>query len=261
MNNSKYYPLALEALAELATEMSVVQNTGLSVQLPLESVLAEIGPLPDGALFLGMAEDELPVLLNLYDPTPGPLLLIGDAESGKTAFLKMMARVIAESHDTENLQFSICTETPHEWSGLDSLPHCAGLASVRGDDGRELVHSLYAWAHENPRAQQVVLFLLDGLDKAGDWDEVTKSQLRWLLLRGPSRRIWPILTVNATLFPDVKEWLPSIHTFIHSKVSDTSLAEMLSGGSNAKLGALRAGMDFTMKEGTQWLKFWIPRTE
>lgn len=50
----------------------------------LRDVLAELGPLASEALFLGVASDNLPVLFNLDDLHPGPMLIAGDAGSGKT---------------------------------------------------------------------------------------------------------------------------------------------------------------------------------
>ena len=58
---------------------------------PLNEVLAEFGPMPPEALFLGVASDGLPVLLNLHDPIPGPSLITGDAGTGKTGLLQTIA--------------------------------------------------------------------------------------------------------------------------------------------------------------------------
>ncbi len=112
--------------------------------------------------------------------------------------------------------------------------------------------------HQNNDSQQVVLFFLDGLDKISEWDETLKSQFRWLLMRGPSRRVWPILTLNSTMIGDAKEWFSLFKTFIYGKISNPSLADVLTGAGRANLGALREGVQFSMKEGNHWLRFWIP---
>ena len=44
-----------------------------------------------GMLQLGVAENGLPVMLDLYNPAPGPLLVAGDGGSGKTAFIQSLA--------------------------------------------------------------------------------------------------------------------------------------------------------------------------
>lgn len=260
MNNSKYYPLALDALVELAPEIAAarIESRAQPDHPTLNNILEGLGVLPAGVLFLGMADDGLPVLLNLYDPLPGPLLLISDQKAGKTELLKSLALSCAKMYDAEEVQFSVATHTIEDWEELESLPHCAGVLPIQGTDTQELVSSLYDWGHQNSNSQQVVLFLLDGLDKTSEWDETTKSQLRWLLLRGPSRRVWPILTLNSTMIGDAKEWFSLFKTFIYGRVSNSSLADVLTGASRANLGTLREGVQFSMKEGDHWLRFWIP---
>ena len=74
--------------------------------------------LPGGSLLLGLAEDGLPVLLDLYDPAPGPLLVAGDGGSGKTAFLQSLARA-AGLQDSSDIQFGVITPFPEEWISLE----------------------------------------------------------------------------------------------------------------------------------------------
>ena len=258
MNNSKYYPLALEALVELAPEIAASRSQTRPGRPSLDHVLSGLGALPSGVLFLGMADDGLPVLLNLYDALPGPLLIVADEASGKTTFLKTLSLAVSRIYDAEEIQFSVATSNVEDWDELEHLPHCAGIASIEEEDARDLVTSLYDWAHQNDRSGQVVLFLMDGLDKTSEWDETTKSQLRWLLMRGPAYRIWPILTLNSSLISDAKEWMSLFKTFIYGNISNEPLADMLTSAGNARLSSLQEGVEFSMREGNHWLRFWIP---
>lgn len=262
MENSKFYPLALEALVELAPEIAAAQTFHRAAPLrpSLDRVLTEIGELPEGALFLGMAEDGLPVLLNLYDPAPGPILVIGEEGAGKTILLKSIANIISKLYQAEDVQFSSVTLAPDEWDGMEHLPHCAGVAGINETSAGEMITSLYEWAHENQQSQQVVIFLLDGFGLSQEWNETVKSHLRWLLMRGPSRRIWPVLTVNSNLLGDIKEWLSLFRILIYGRISNTALADVLTSASRAKLDSLQPGEEFSMKEGDHWLRFWIPQS-
>lgn len=88
------FSLALQALEELKPELvdkypqpSFKENPSLMLHTPsLNAVLDEIGLMPHEALFMGVASDGLPVLLNLQDPSPGPILVAGDSGVGKTDF-------------------------------------------------------------------------------------------------------------------------------------------------------------------------------
>jgi hypothetical protein len=92
MNNPlRSFSLMLEAMAELKPEIdaSLPLRPGSPVPAApsLTDSLSELGPLPKEALLLGLAPDGLPVLLNLHDPSPGPLLIAADPGAGKTALL------------------------------------------------------------------------------------------------------------------------------------------------------------------------------
>src|SRR4030095_7827721 len=98
MTTNRQFSLALEALAELRTETSSPSSAPTPVPPTLSEILEEIGPIPREALLLGMAADGLPILLNLYDSHPGPILVIGDAGAGKTGFLQTVARSAIQTH-------------------------------------------------------------------------------------------------------------------------------------------------------------------
>ena len=85
MNNPlRNFSLMLEAMAELQPEIDAAlrQDSDLPRPVPpapsLAESLSELGPLPKEAMLLGLASDGLPVLLNLHDPHPGPLLVAAD---------------------------------------------------------------------------------------------------------------------------------------------------------------------------------------
>ena len=76
MDKTNRFSLMIDALTELAEEEQVhhASRTPASGLPTLRAVIADTSPLPHTALFLGLAEDGLPVLLDLYDPIPVPFL-------------------------------------------------------------------------------------------------------------------------------------------------------------------------------------------
>src|ERR687897_3803354 len=100
------YALMMEALNELKQEVDSSRQVKPTPALPsLNEIIADFGPMPHEALFLGVASDGLPVLLNLHDPVPGPILITGDSGSGKTALLQTIAAAAGKPHPPEELQF------------------------------------------------------------------------------------------------------------------------------------------------------------
>ncbi len=256
MYKTNRYSMVLESLAELAEERKT-EPAALADGLPaLSSVLAEAAPLPPEALFLGMAEDGLPALLNLYDPLPGAVLLTGDSGCGKTRLLQMLARAAETLHPAERLQYGVATRRPEEWSDFQGSPHNSGIWRI--EDCGELLQSLSDWAHGNRGDGQFFLLLIDDLGALIEMDETTRQNLRWLLLRGASRRAWTFATQNASRALELGAWLDFFRTRLFGHIENEEDARIVAGGADKIFRALVKGVEFTFPEGDDWLNMWIP---
>ncbi len=269
-NPLRNFSMMLEALTELQPEIEAAgeshgsdspaaDQAKLTPAPPSLAVsLSELGPLPREALLLGLAPDGLPVLLNLHDPHPGPLLVAADPGTGKTSLLQMIAQAAAEMHEVGDVQFGVITNYPDEWEHLAGVEHCVGIFPTYHDSAIDFLSSLSGWAHANKGSQQSILLLVDDLESMEHIDFDARQTLRWLLLRGPARRVWPVISMNAERTTQVDTWLEAFRTRIFGKVQDDRMAESLTGIPNATLKHLQSGLQFALREGNDWLKFWIP---
>lgn len=260
MSNNHQFSQALQALTELKTETSTPPPAGQPVPaaLSLSTVLAEMGPLPRQALFLGVASDGLPVLLNLHDPHPGSMLVAGDAGSGKTAFLQTIVHSVAQTHSSDDVQLGIITAHPEEWESVEATAHSVGIFHTQENSAQDFMSSLATWAHANKQARQSVLLLVDGLESIASLDFDSLQNFRWLLLRGPARRVWPIITLNAARREEVKSWLEIFRTRIFGHIEDELVAAKLGADTTSALNQLVAGIQFSLRENENWLRFWLP---
>lgn len=269
MNDVNRFDLMIEALAEIIQEDKSRKGPVPSPESPpaapkpalptLRTVLTDLSPLPREALFLGVAGDGLPVLLNLYDSVPGPILITGDASSGKTKLLQTVARAAGLLHSPDAVQYGVVTETPEEWKAFMGNESNAGVYLTSDDNTRELLQALVTWAHQNRGEGQIVLLLIDNLEAVTGLDEQSQQNLRWLLLRGPSRRVWPFLTLNASRAQHQKEWLEFFRTRLFGFTESSEDAHLLTG--NRTLDHLSAGTEFAMREGDKLLGFWLPTSD
>lgn len=264
MTEINRYALMMEALNEVKPELdSARQTQPVSVPTPtpalpgLGEVLAGYSPMPPEALFLGVASDDLPVLLNLHDPVPGPILIAADPGVGKTKLLQTIALAAGAMHQPDDLQFGVLTNHPDEWSGMEAIPNNVGVFQLYSQPAEDFILSLASWAHDNKTSQQSVLLLLDDLEAASNLDFDARQNLRWLLLRGPSRRVWPIITLNPKRMENILPWLEAFHTRVFGTIQDPGHVKQLDAVS-ARLGSLHSGSHFTLREGESWLRFWIP---
>lgn len=267
MTNNRQFSLALKALAELRHESATPPAQPVPAVPALRAVLAEIGSIPLEALFLGVATDGLPVLLNLYDPHPGPMLIAGDPGAGKTAFLQTIVQSLPLTHSADDIQFGVITNYPDEWESLEAIPHRVGIFPVGHNSTQEFLDSLASWAHSNKNTHQCVLLLVDDLESVASLSMEAVQNFRWLLLRGPARRVWPIVTLNAPRYGQVISWLQNFRTRVFGRVANARVAEALSGTQASGLDQLEARIQFSLRESAvpralgskeNWLRFWLP---
>jgi hypothetical protein len=258
MNDTNRYTLMIDALNELAPEIEASRSARRSGTSPLSAVLSGQGSMPQEALFLGVAQDGIPVLLNLQDPVPGPILIAGDEGSGKTALLKIIARAVDQMHLPQDVQYGVISAHPEDWVDIPPMQNCVEVFPSYQKKAGEFLASLTAWAHSNRGEKQSVLLMIDDLDVITRMDFDARQNLRWLLLRGPARRVWPIITVNSKNTEAVRAWLEFFHTRFFGSIRDENHRRFLSGSLDGNLKSLRSGREFAMREGADWLKFWIP---
>jgi hypothetical protein len=257
MDKTNRFSLMIDALTELAEEEQASVSTPVAGLPTLKTILADASPLPRTALFLGLAEDGLPVLLDLYDPIPGPILIVADQASGKTALLQMVARAAEFSHNPSEVQSGIITQYPNEWKNFQGNHSTVGIYSTQEDAARELLQSLVTWAHNNKGEGQSILLLIDDLEAVTKLDQQTEQNLRWLLLRGPSRRVWPIVTINASRVRNMETWLDFFRTRLFGCIHDPNDSHFIASDPDKVFDNL-ATSQFTMREGNNWLDFWSP---
>jgi hypothetical protein len=260
MSTSDQFTLALKVFRDLETELGQRTRDTLPPPSPsIEQLMQDLGPLPDGSLLLGIAEDRLPLLLNLYDPAPGPLLVIGDKRSGKTAFLQTLARASDLTPDPGEIQFGVLTNYPGEWTAIESLPGSMGVWPVAHSSSARYLSRLVAWGeHPGNDGRTAVLLLIDGLDTLILSESITRQDLMWLLSYGPEHRIWPVATFNSGRLPRFASWMEYFGLLIFGTINQPSLAGVLTGDSTAELHGLIPGVQFSLCNPEGWLKFWIP---
>jgi hypothetical protein len=217
--------------------MEVLESSGSSQNPDFNDVMDMLGPLPNDALFIGVASDDnLPVLLNIHDYHPGPLLIVGQDNIKTRDLLKVMAKHCITNHPPSNLQFGVICNYADKWETLKNNKHCVGIFEPYKSITSDFICASVGWAINKRGAQQTLLVLVENLVDILELDFDVRQSFNWLLHRGPIHRVWPIVAINSKDLSSVKEILTVFHTVIFSYPTH-----------------------FEFKENGKMLKFWIPR--
>jgi hypothetical protein len=259
MSTADQFLIASQAYLEIQAEIRLNEEPlPLAVEISTpESATDKVAALESGSLLLGLAEDGLPILLDLYDPTPGPLLMAGDGCSGKTAFLQYLAQA-SNIQDPGEAQFGVLTSFTEEWATLESLPNCLGIWPAYHSAACAFLSQLVSWAEVLPGSHQAVLVLFDDLDLLAASGFQVLQDLRWLLVHGPERHVWPVVTVNPSRLNRLETWLDFFQTRILGQVKRYPTARLLVDDPEIDLAMLLPGRQFGLSRPEGWLKFWLP---
>ena len=229
---------------------------------------------------LGMAADGLPVLLNLYELAPSPILMVGDRGSGKTALLQLLARSVdfcaapfdkvstdstrrlraapTRSQDPGDVQFGVVSNFVDEWSSLDASAASMGIWPAFHSSAQGFIHNMLTWADRPHHGRQVLILLLDDLASMVNASYEAQQDLRWLLLHGAEKRVWTVATLNTLRATRLRPWLGLFRTHIFGFIHQPALAQTFTGDAQADLASMLPGLEFSLKQENGWLQFQIP---
>lgn len=220
----------------------------------LETVVRQCGPIPRGAALLGVALDGLPVLLNLRDPAPGPLLVVGDRGSGKRRLLQVMARSADLVQPAGEVTYVVLTDRPAEWEALAHSPNCEGILPFHHPLTSRYISSLAATVRQGSKQPGFLMVIIDGLETLSG-DSETRYDMRWFLENGPRHSVWPVVSLTTSRAPALADWIKLFDTVLCGR-SSTPLPSVEAKQPPFSGAARRA--EFALLTGNQWLPFWVP---
>ena len=229
-----------------------------SINRPLDKILAACAPLPSQALFVGIADDGLPVLFNLRSASPTPVLVAADAGAGKTRLLQTIARAAEFNNDPKDLQYAVLTEHPAEWAGLEHAPHCQAILLFHHALTTGYLNSAASAADLAPSAQ-LVLFI-DGFEAlASDADLRHATEI---LLESTPVNVWPFVTLNTSIAQAAIPLLEAFKILLFGYMRDLKGVRGLAGRSDTSgIHELQPPSQFAVRQAESWLSFWLPEVD
>lgn len=166
----------------------------------LEEVLDVLGPMPYGSVFLGMADDGLPMMLDIHN-------IMGNSSNiliwnGEVGFLKMVAEFIMNYQDKREIEFVVFTNNSEEWEFLAKETNskknspCIGVIPFWSDLADQVLLALAGWIHSGIKPNHSVIVLIEGVDNILKMPLDARQNFHYILLKGVDKRVMAVGTVS-----------------------------------------------------------------
>lgn len=237
----------------------------------LQDLVDEMGLLPPCSMVIGACDDRSHLFLDLTDPLPGAVLIVGEANSGKTRLLHAMLASLSVVNLPRHVRYVLISDLDQEVQTIIDQPHCYRHHWPNSPRACDLVvelADLVESRQKTPYNSSAVVLAID--DLAGflsHLDDETIEQLAWLVANGPEVRVWPIATLRVEDFKQTNNndtLINSFGTRLVGKIDDSvdpELIEHLCGIKQALPSELQASSQFGVVFGNDWIRFWLPKAD
>src|SRR5271157_4351060 len=237
---------------------AVLPETGLA------DLLHKFNYIPPQTAFLGVCEDGQPVLFDLTDHRVGPLLIMGDASSGKTILLKVLVQSAVSINSPSEINYLVFSQKPEDWQDLTSeglrSGHCLTETIKGPQETAEWLMNLSDMVEKRYNGKELsapLLVILDDLRFVLGADSSVRLNLEWLLKIGPSMHIWPIVTLRTPDALAMGRWTSQFRTRFLGCMSNEGVNRLgLYNGLDAE--KLIPGKQFAIHVQQDWLTFNLP---
>lgn len=248
----------------------VVQPAPAPIQasrsLSLERLLELHPGLPRETAVLGVGEDGLPVLLDLNDPTPGSLLLIGDEREKHLDMLRSVVASTAKRNPPRALQFLVITDDTLAWHGWIEAQgydrHCLAIVDRKSEEAQFWVMRLADWTEQRRmegRGDPPILVLIDTLDFLPNVPYDVRLNFDWMIKEAPPARIWPIASISTQLALSLgSRMLRAFQGRLLGNACDAAVYTRLGGVEGQPSVNFVPPGEFAVKVGDDWLRFQAP---
>lgn len=237
-------------------------------QRSLDVLIHQQAGLPAQTSILGVCEDGLPVLLDLNDPTPGSLLVIGDDRSSQLGLLRTLIASVASRNTARGIQIVVITcDVPawREWVTAQAYDrYCLSIEGVdQVGDLSDWVMRLGDWIEERRSGQRSgppILLIMDTLSFLPRLAEDIRQNFEWMVKEGPAARIWPVAAISTDLarLLENRQMLEPFTTHICGLITNQSTLQKVAGTAVPEAASSFQSGQFAVQLGETWLRFSLP---
>ena len=238
--------------------------------MALSKVFHSLEPFPGNALFLGVCEDGLPLLVDLANPDPGAILILGDREAANLDLIRTMIASVVLLDASPRIQVDVASAYPTEYRDFYGTSHQFSMISLDGTGPSRLsnLEDLLSFYVSKIREaalsgypQEARLLVIDDLDFVlNGLSSASLNALDWVVQYGPREGVWVTAGLHTRDFKLIDDpILRHFQTRIFGQIQPPWLAEYLTM-LPADVSASLAGEDqFCARVAGKTFAFWLPR--
>ena len=224
----------------------------------LQQYIKSFGPVPNRTSYLGTCYDGLPLFLDLADPTPGSLLLIGSDEISNTRFIKTILASSMMINSIIDLKCSVISPNVGNYYDLTHYDHMEKLLSAFDSAAHKYIVDLAILAEQRRNGRHTgvthILFIEDLAEIMKYDDFETENHLSWLTSNGPRNAIWVLASIDRQKVEKIgKKMLQCFGTYIFSDMNNNEKRMINHSGNFIE--------EFSTRLGSETLNFYLPMLE
>ena len=238
----------------------------------LKGLLARNPDLPLQTAVFGIGMDGLPVLLDLNDPAPGSMLVVGDERAQQIDLLRTAVTSVVLRNSARNMQFIVFSHLPGAWRSWVSEQHydryCLTVLGPDDPKAREWIIRLREWGEQRRSGDlggPPVMMLMDTLNFLPKLEPALHDDFEWLAQEGPLSKIWPVAAISTALANSLWKQIGVFQTVIFGYAEDPQFYVRWAGLSEVEAQSFGHAGQFAVKvkepDGEAWLKFRLPSPE
>jgi hypothetical protein len=232
----------------------------------IQDLIQEIGPLPPYSIIIGGCDDHSHLFLDLTDPAPGSIMIVGDDHSRRSRLLESILISSSLLNSPRRVRYALIAPDTTGLEYLTHRSHCYKATATDTDEAVDLIYELAEIAEyrrDNHQSGSAIILAIDDLASLlTGMNEDMLEQFRWLVQVGPEVQIWTIATLASKAVMDIDpEYINQFGTRLIGSVETGEVVNYLTGSSDNKPNDVIAGSQFSVLFNEDWVRFWIPAVE
>lgn len=247
-------PLPAKTLSMPAIIDSHLRSPAPTVQ----ELVNRISPLPDLTAVMGICRDGLPLLFDLADPYPGAMLVLSSQPEDLPALFNPLLLSIASLNATQQVRYSMISETPHKYLIAAGEQHCLGNYSAWEREALEHIFACSEVVEQRRSGREMgathILVIDDLHALLSIRNQDLNINLKWLARNGARQGVWILAGVDS----QTEHRLPGsliaeFKTVIYGRLNQAQRLRKINPPPRQAFG-ISPG-EFVTRLGSQWVQF------